>query len=330
MYVRVFIYHPVFLTLCQSGHPTTLGVTQGPLTNLGTVQRSAQELMKGIYTTEHFDQAVQILSRGSPAMRHLRESVRQVGKEVERLDTQGGATPTRSSSYQYAHPYLASNWLRRMRIVSPPSTIVIRSKVWNQIADPAVQRTIVRRLLRYCSAKPWGSLAAIADGRNHRLLGIPDKMQAENLVQFSSGGQVLWTPATLVKRDDIRFRLPRPKTREDELVWILQRAKPFAERAPEATVDLTPVLSEEKGRYATYLWDNRFLFMIDKSGMESNGRLMVKPADRFFLPQITIEHDGRDDEVVGEYKLGKRLNASPSWVGVPWIRVKSIRTLSML
>jgi tRNA(Ile)-lysidine synthase len=205
---------------------------------------------------------------------------------------------------------------------------------------------MIRRVLRYVSPKPWGSLSAIGHAKESNIQMIlsflrqpqgpmPQDVEFQSPMvwkqrPFTLGGEVLWTPATITNKGEVKFRIPNQSDVME--VWIAHRAPPSAWTAESLKVDMVPVLSQTKEEYATYLYDNRFLMKVDKAAWEAHGgKLLVVPASRWILPQVVCQRDGKEDEILGQYQSErKRTTGEMTWIGVPWIEVSCIRTLSML
>ncbi|GJE87085.1 tRNA lysidine(34) synthetase TilS [Phanerochaete sordida] len=264
---------------------------------------------------ESYEQAIQQLARGTPRMADLREATRQLGKEVERLEM------------------LASSALRQCALPSPPSTVVLSHTALASITDPLVRHAIVRRILRYVSPKPWGTLAAVAHGDLAKHDAIVRRLWSDDAVpatQYAGGADVLWTPATLNYRGELRQRVP--KDSKEPALWVVQRAPPMRSALPALTVDLTEQLRAFEGPRMLYLYDNRFWFRFDKewagegisvAEVLKQGRVEIRPeAQQYHLPQVVWVREGKDDMLLGRY--------APTWHSVPWIQTLCIRVLTIL
>ena len=191
---------------------------------------------------------------------------------------------------------------------------------------------MVRRILRYVSPKPWGSLAAIGHAHSANLQEIATRLwddSAPAKSRFTVGGEVLWVPAVLNHRGELRLRTPI--NNEEPVLWVAQRAPPEHAKKAALTVDLTNQLRSFTGPRMLYLYDNRFWFRFDKEWIGEGlsvyevlerGCVEIRPESQQFLPQVVWVREGKKDTILGQY--------APMWRGVPWIQTVCMRTLTAL
>ncbi|KZO98813.1 hypothetical protein CALVIDRAFT_553635 [Calocera viscosa TUFC12733] len=186
----------------------------------------------------------------------------------------------------------------------------------------------ILRILRYLSPAPWGHPLAQAQRRTERLRHI-----AENLwfrkrspidglypaAPFSGGAVVQWVPS------ERRSGAPR-------VTWMATRQTPQRNSAPLLFVDLsTNILEAAKGSDppAPILWDNRFNIHIPtrfprnviRALEEKQGRVVLGPNSKFFLPMINFEH-GDENTVLAKLDTDghPRSYVKPGGWRFEWIR----------
>ncbi|EKM55292.1 uncharacterized protein PHACADRAFT_184105 [Phanerochaete carnosa HHB-10118-sp] len=248
---------------------------------------------------ESYEQAIQRLAPGALRLSDLREATRQLGQNVERLELQ----------------------------------VVLSHDQLLRVVDPDVRRAMIRRILRYVSPKPWGTLAAIGHADRAKLERINEKLWEDPdpiKSQFSLGSEVLWTPAVLNRCRKLKLRAP--KNSEEPVFWLIQRAPPTPADEAKLTVDLTAVLRDSMDQRIPYLYDNRFLLTFDMewtgksllmSKVLKRGRVEIRPVpQQFYLPQVVWVRKGEEDRILGRYNR--------DWGGVPWIRARCVRVLTFL
>lgn len=216
------------------------------------------------------------------------------------------------------------------------------------VTDPDVRLAIVRRILRYVSPKPWGSLAAIAHARQSNLQEIAARIWDDsNLPRtaFSQGGEVLWRPLAQTVRG--RIGLYPPKDKSEGLLWLAQRAPPSG-RSSDSTVrdvtnDIRNAVAQGQTTYTT-LYDNRFLVEFGKTsvGMPlipawDEGKVVIRSSKSFMLPEVVLQRPEQEDEVLGLYTTPKSLavrqpahGIAAVWRSRAGIESSCIRTLAML
>lgn len=147
------------------------------------------------------------------------------------------------------------------------SKLLLRPAALRKVTDPAVQEAIVRRILRYVSPKPWGSLASIAHARRSKIDAIIAKLWDSDPTTFSLGAEVLWQPVVFPKgtvepKGPYKLRHVDP---EEPFFWLVERAPPTAaEKSAQMIVSERTLRGQEEG-VRHYLFDNRFDLAFDLS-----------------------------------------------------------------
>ena len=166
----------------------------------------------------------------------------------------------------------------------------------------------------------------------------------KSLPNFTSGGKVMWRVVSLGRDGEIKYRLPESR---EPLLWLGQRSPPPAENVHALRFDMTNRL--RKGMMLgqptfTFLYDNRFAIRFLLEGrqyvkdtqrmwslteMLQEGKIVVRPETRLYLPEVVWERSGEEDRLLGCYAPTKE-SPIPEWTSIPWIDAYFVRPLSML
>ncbi|KAI0345267.1 hypothetical protein BDW22DRAFT_1354170 [Trametopsis cervina] len=183
--------------------------------------------------------------------------------------------------------------LESITVPSPMSTIAFSSSALAEIVDPELRIGLVREILQRTSPKAWGSLGAVADGRQSSLERIVDKLwrpRTDDKPQkaFSAGASVAWKP--IVIKDDGRLAMG-PIPGASRTGWIAYRAPPSSHSPYQIVMNIS-------GRFINHnpevqlLWDNRFEIWINAAEMkayipvEKHDSVIISPRRPWFLPSI--------------------------------------------
>ncbi|EJU04166.1 hypothetical protein DACRYDRAFT_114565 [Dacryopinax primogenitus] len=159
----------------------------------------------------------------------------------------------------------------------------------------------VLRILRYVSPKWWGHPSAEALRRKDSIQRIVENLWYREpspvdgkyrAVPFVAGSHVLWTPS-------------EQQAQTPYVSWMATRAPPKRDDAPAMFLDLsTAVLEAAESRKSPepILWDNRYTVCVPTAfprhvldGVRENqGRVILGPHSKFFLPMINYESDEKN------------------------------------
>jgi len=243
---------------------------------------------------------------------------------------------------------------------------------------------MVLRVMRYVSFHPWGSLRADGNRRKGSIQQIvqkvwqPDPWKAK-IKAFTAGAGVWWQPVIIGATGKIKVVRVSPEEIElgERTAWMATRQPPTSAEAPEKGsssqlyLNVTHVLakklasSQRSGEWTgevLTLYDCRFLVRFDIAmmpkeivdsivGPGQNGKIVVVPGSRWFLPTVWWQRPGRPDEHLysemveeSRYETLRRLDKKVedlSWtegrpgseiesLGPRWIRVECARTLKAI
>ncbi|KAF7799561.1 hypothetical protein EIP86_010798 [Pleurotus ostreatoroseus] len=281
---------------------------------------------------------------GDCSLPGLREAVYQAGCSIDQTEQQ------------------ASDALDKCTLPSPPSTLLLSHPHLLSITDPLVRHALVRRVLRCVSPRPWGAPSAVASGSRAKLDRFAQRIwdaprtESEANSAFSLGARVRWQPA--VVRADGAVRMDRAPQHGEYGAWLVVREPPWSpgrvmsENEPrDATADYTDKILEAKDRDARtvqLLYDARFCIEIAVDDMPedvseslidrvSQGRIIVKPDTKWWLPKVVWQREFLPDQVLAQYAFADEKNQQ--WtvdrpplklVAVPWVQMSFIRPLSAL
>ncbi|EIN07074.1 adenine nucleotide alpha hydrolases-like protein, partial [Punctularia strigosozonata HHB-11173 SS5] len=177
--------------------------------------------------------------------------------------------------------------LSRLLVPSPPSTIAFPTEALGKITDPVVLAQLLMRIIRYVSARPWGSVKSEAGRSSSSITGIingllatdpfpytpsPSRMKRRLLdsrKRFSGGSDVLWEPVAINARGGIRYSSGSKFGEGERPGWLAMRLKPMLGN-DALTIDITKPVQDALGiqpgpssarskEEVHILWDNRFL-----------------------------------------------------------------------
>ncbi|KAH9950290.1 PP-loop family-domain-containing protein [Amylocystis lapponica] len=283
-------------------------------------------------------EAIQTLHGFAPSMQGraaLREAVAHLSRRTEMIDAQ------------------VTNHLEHCVLPSPPSTLLLSTAELLKITDHEVRIALVRRVLRYVSPRPWGSPQAEAGGRHKSLESIVRALwnttpTARTRTSFTNGGNVLWRPMVVGPNGRIK---ERKKVFDGETpAWLACRARPsfWSMRGEGNTVerDITRDLENlEPDNDNVIMYDCRFALAIRKemlpdsimdtvTGPNPTARIVIQPANKWYMPQVVWQQDGKEDEVLASFDWEDRIGptAKPPSVQVDpsWVTMNFIRKLSSL
>lgn len=245
----------------------------------------------------------------------------------------------------------------RCVLPSPPSTLLLSRPRLHSVLHNEVRQELVRRVLRCVSPRPWGSPAAVAGGSRAKLDLLVQRIwdTSSTSQAFSLGARVRWRP--VVVRADGAVRMDRPLQPGEYGAWLVTRESPWsAQRAandnePEsATVDCTDRIleaREQQEHILQLLYDERFCIEIQLGGMPEDlsrsltdpiiqGRIMIVPDSKWWLPKVVWQRKDLPDEVLGQYAFTRK---DPQWTVdrmsfepdvVPWVQMYFVRSLQAL
>lgn len=220
---------------------------------------------------------------------------------------------------------------------SPPSTLVLSAAHLHPDTALDTRLAIVRRILRYVSPKPWGSISAIGNAKtsSHEIMTsrLWDRSRLD-MSQFSVGGKVQWQAVTLGRAGELKLRYPQ---KSEKFYWLAYRSRPPSSEKHEVVI--TSQLAAARQTWS-WLFDNRFLLTFDPtldeptsgpslSKVLKEGDIAVRPTTSLFLPRVVLLREGKKDLVLAEYRAPLS-SPNPPWRGVPWVKASFVRTLSML
>ena len=173
--------------------------------------------------------------------------------------------------------------------------------------DQLVQHTMVLRILRYISPRPWGSTRAQAGRRGDSLRRIVERvwdpdLDSKTRTRFEAGANVLWTPLRICQDGRLKQDRPRPGER---FGWLASRAPPPQPSKQDISAELLP----PGRRAAEVLCDNRFLIMfrlealppddpVMASVMDGSGTVVLVMGGRWLWPQVVWRRKNGHDVVV--------------------------------
>lgn len=236
--------------------------------------------------------------------------------------------------------------LKQCALPSPPSTLLLSSKQL-RVTDPEVRTAVVRRILRFISPRPWGSLSAEVNGNREALDNAVSKAWNDGTSQarraFSAGSDVLWIP--YVMRHDGLVRERDQIIDGEEPLWLVQRAPPMrritrlGQEKADLALDVTDRLTSTS--QSEVLWDCRFSINLDPNLMprdirgsldagRSSAKVIVTPYTKWFLPRLVLRREGQLDTILAEYpwdlSVWKHRKPGPVQVDVPWARMSFVRS----
>ncbi|GBE81737.1 hypothetical protein SCP_0401080 [Sparassis crispa] len=239
----------------------------------------------------------------------LREVVRRFSTRLEALDSE------------------VSNVLMPCLLPSPPSTLLLSIPELQEIGDPDVRVGIARRILRYLSPRPWGSLAAEAKGDSAALNNlvkkiwcIPSRIPELDPVPlpFSAPSTVQFWP--MVVRTDEMVRRRKVLNFGEVPVWLAQRAPPHSAKQLAREGRANPLIKDlskffvglqRRDKIHFMLYDCRFLLTFTFEDMPSDifvatldptTKFLVKSYTSWFLPQVIMQRQGEQDQVLARFK----------------------------
>ncbi|EMD38198.1 hypothetical protein CERSUDRAFT_49182 [Gelatoporia subvermispora B] len=280
---------------------------------------------------------------------HLREALRTLRDLAARSERHGNVWEAVSVLAQRAHSsfFSVTTWINQSVLPSPPSTLLLPSKELLKITDGDVRRALVRRVLRFVSPRPWGSLSAEVGGsRTHldhavsKAWGYEDKKIRRS---FSSGSDVLWVPHVL--RSDGLVKEQGQDLTNGEPLWLVQRAPPFLknihlrkDKSDALVLDITDYVA---GRLPLeILWDNRFGIELDPAVLPdhvvgalncpgSSARVTIQPHTKWYLPRLVLSCPDQPDKVLADFhwnitswkhKRPANVHSDPQWVRMAFVR----------
>ncbi|KAH9852681.1 PP-loop family-domain-containing protein [Lenzites betulinus] len=306
---------------------------------------------KGIDIEPYVEQLRAMVSETRPADQ-LREAVRLYGIRLEEVDAQ------------------VTNALSRIRVRSPPSTLLLTSPALQEITDDEVRAALIRRCLRYISHGPWGSAWSEAGGDRTILRRIasqlwpadpapPARMAVDPQTgaredprrTFTAGAGVIVYPVTVnVQLGTIVHRGSMPGRAEEVPGWMFARAPPHAKAVSlnadaYGVLDVTEELLKARamGRPTyTALYDYRFAVhfdvawpgkYIEDAVFSKKGRVTIVPDTKWVLPQVVVGAGSDDSTCVGKF-----LWQLPEWKDScrrpvrhqSWVRMEFVRKLDAI
>ena len=241
--------------------------------------------------------------------------------------------------------------LRDCTVPSPPSTVLLSRDKLGQITDPAVRLSMVIQVLRFVSPNPWGSHTAEGSRRASGLDRIIAALFSGScgdtpaqLVAFSAGSHVLWTPVYV--RPDGELKYAKPTSGADGWTegWLASRAPPrrTSNGPPRTDVDIT-TLAVGGTPSVDVLYDNRFVLTLGVDAIperllerlrSGDTLLMITATKRHSLPRLLLRSSNGDDveevDTPGPApKAGSVIGAVPGGGGCPsgvgWARWRLVR-----
>ncbi|EJD02226.1 uncharacterized protein FOMMEDRAFT_141347, partial [Fomitiporia mediterranea MF3/22] len=221
------------------------------------------DIAAGVATSDDRAQQVQVTHQedGPTSLAQLRSAIESVSDFVDRLNHE------------------ASIQLEKCLRSSPPSTILLSKDTFSRVTDRSVRFEIIRRVLRFVSPFPWGSIRAEAGRRTDSLQRISDTLigtrecstkrsnkDCPSVIpdrKFVAGGGVVWTPVYITHDAKMKFT-GKGKSIFKELGWLASRQSPIRRYGDSAAksleLDITKSIytALSQGRSLEILYDNRF------------------------------------------------------------------------
>lgn len=210
---------------------------------------------------------------------------------------------------------------------------------------------MVRRILRYISPHPWGSLLAEARGDRSKLHRIIERLWGPGAESFGSPiavSGVLWIPLALHSNGRIKTRLA---SHAKECVWFIHRQPPERRITHSSTnpvtIDISRLFAQHPRGEFVVLYDNRFALTFSVPRIpadltirifapESEAKVIVEPDTRWYAPRVVLRQCGKDDDVLAKFTgYGEEWEdaltvKAPSRDQAAWVEIQSIRTLNAL
>ncbi|KZT09765.1 uncharacterized protein LAESUDRAFT_520181 [Laetiporus sulphureus 93-53] len=268
-----------------------------------------------------------------PYAEALRESVRLGGQYVEQLDTQ------------------VTNYLSYCSLPSPPSTVLLNAESLHVIPDMETRIALVRRILRYCSPRLWGSIEAEAKAHRNSLERIVQYVwdttsNPHMRTRFSSGSNVVWVPGVAEPSGVFRLRHTKFEPFPHVYAWRAQRAPPQAAHAVKLLVrNVTNLLVDHTTPEVQVLWDTRFLLTFHPEKMPqvvreallaggSDEQVVIQPTMMWYAPQVVWKRSDGTEEVLADYMWDgfqqKYFTKREAIDGSSWVKMEFIRTLGAI
>lgn len=250
------------------------------------------------------------------------------------------------------HP--VTNAIQRCSLPSPPSTLLLSSAALRSVVDGDVRTAMVRRILRYVSSHPWGSLLAEARGDRSKLQRIVKRLWGAD-VESSRGpvtvSGVLWVPLALRSNGRLKTRLGHV----GEPVWFIRRQRPekriATTSANSVTIDVSRFFAQHPREEFDVLYDNRFALTFSVPNMPEDvhadvharilapgnqARVLVEPDTRWYAPRVVLRQADHADKVLAKFTGYAEQWEDALTVKAPlrdrsaWVEIRSIRTLNAL
>ncbi|KAG8932141.1 hypothetical protein FRC02_001614 [Tulasnella sp. 418] len=241
----------------------------------------------------------------------LRSWVKHLGSEAQALDEKVTA-------------YLESH-----AMIPKPSTLLLFSQELlenNPGISTAVKHSLLLRVLRFISPRPWGQPSAEAGRHVTQLSALAERIFQSDKIPillhkpFTHGADVLWTPVYL--RSDGSIKLVSPSTTikvNDRFGWLASRSPirnfgASSDRPRTISVDVEKQINQRCP--IDVLWDNRFVVTIrpwlfpdnvlDVLTKESSScRIAVVGQGRWVLPRVEVK---QGDETLRVFDLSSKVN----------------------
>ncbi|CAL1705603.1 unnamed protein product [Somion occarium] len=285
------------------------------------------------------------------------KAIRKLGDEAFHTEGRAGLYDSvkRISDKVQTINLKVTNILRRVRLPSPPSTILISTEDLQTITDVEVAIALSRRIMRHISPFPYGHISAEAKGNRSGFEDLVRKVWSGGMGDdekdthaWCFGSHVLWSPVTLTANGRVRWRPPRSP--DEKAAWLISREPPMSPtrwqqngKVDPLTTDVTLILNKRlvAGDTARVLYDCRFLisFFVDRmpdsikaslADPAQNASIVIEPHTKFYLPKVVLRREGYKDEVltVAEWKMGAAWDrwkfhfrpATKGWIGVKYVR----------
>jgi tRNA(Ile)-lysidine synthase len=222
---------------------------------------------------------------------------------------------------------------------APPGTFLVSPREFNLIEDELVRFALIRRILRYVSPHPWGSVAAESHRKSKSLQKIDNALRHQvtpfgHISSFSAGSDVHWTP---VRVNGTKIFLPETfKLKQispdapGEDMWIASRLPPKNGQKTIKHMNHDPHSSSP----IDILWDNRFRIHLDPGAMTSSthsklSQLRVEASHRWHLPQIYLSTSSQERPLTLDRMVMSKVGDRWTWVvpSVPGLMIQWIRMM---
>ncbi|TFK30095.1 tRNA-lysidine synthetase [Coprinopsis marcescibilis] len=241
--------------------------------------------------------------------------------------------------------------LSQCRLPSPVGTILLsQSDLMQYTLDPTLSMAFIRRILRYLSPEPWGSLRAELRQRSKRSKVIVRNLFTPitaNSLPFVSGSRVMWTPVVVRGgkiKDVASLRVHRDSRsgQEETLAWMASRqpearkneglyADEIEKRQGQEVHDILSNTLKDPSRQqdtVEVLWDYRYRIRYTLGKMPStiashvlspDNKVVIQPYGKWYSPRVVLKMGKCGDEVELA-KLEEGQAPSQDWIKIDFIR----------